>query len=168
MRRMYRGSFARVSGTAFEYVHHLVTVPVSVNGIETRFVLDSGIGVTFLSSLLCEQARVVRTDMSYTGRRMSGQAVTLELARVEALTFAAFERRDEVVGVLDLELPVRARGHRRLSLARVLRRVRRSRSTIPAAVVLEDAASLAGRAERGVSVDVLVERDGPSVTVFCR
>jgi hypothetical protein len=34
-----------VSATPFEYVHHLVTVPVVVDGeVETRFVLDTGIG----------------------------------------------------------------------------------------------------------------------------
>lgn len=33
--------------------------------------------------------------------------------------------------------------------------------------VLEDDSSLAARADRGFPVDVLVERDGPSVTVFC-
>lgn len=166
MRRMYEVASARVSATAFEYVHHLLTVPVSVNGIEARFVLDSGIGVTLLSSALCEQAGVDRDGTSYTGRRMSGQAVTLELGRARALGFASIERSDEVVGVLDLDLPPElADVGGFLSLA-FFDGTAFTVDYPRGQVVLEDDESLAARAGRGCSVDVFVERDGPAVTVF--
>ena len=108
MRPMYEVASARVSATAFEYVQHLVTVPVLVNGIETRFVLDSGIGVTLVSSGFAERAGCRPSGASYTGRRMSGQAVTLELARADALVFGALERAEaDTIGK-------RARGQCRL------------------------------------------------------
>ena len=33
-------------GTPFDYLHHLVTVPVVADGHDARFILDSGIGLT--------------------------------------------------------------------------------------------------------------------------
>ena len=37
--------------TPFEYLHHLVTVPVLLNGQERRFILDSGMGLTLEARL---------------------------------------------------------------------------------------------------------------------
>ena len=158
---------ARVSATAFEYVHHLVTVPVSVNGIEARFVLDSGIGLELVSESLSERAGCRRSERSYTGRRMSGQAVTIELAAADSLAFGGLVRTGGAVGVLDLALPPelpQAGGF--LSLA-FFDGVPFTVDYASQEIVLESTASLAARAERGVQVDVDVERDGPALTVFC-
>jgi hypothetical protein len=35
-----------VRETPFDYLSHLVTVPVVLNGVERIFILDSGIGLT--------------------------------------------------------------------------------------------------------------------------
>ena len=43
-----------MSEVSFDKLQHLITVPVSVNGVESRFVLDSGIGLTLLRSELAE------------------------------------------------------------------------------------------------------------------
>jgi hypothetical protein len=157
---MYEVASARVSVTAFELVQHLVTIPVSVNGIDTRFVLDSGIGVTIVSQALCERAGCARTATSYTGRRMSGQAVTVELARA-TLTFGGLERTGAEVGVLDLSgfPPALAGIEGFLSLAFF--------DEAPFTVdYAGGTVELDGRGPGGTPVDVRIERDGPSVTAF--
>jgi Aspartyl protease len=72
-----------VSATPFNYLHHLVTVPVVVGGeVETRFVLDTGIGLTLVSEEVGEAIGLTASGSHYTGRRMSGQDVSLPLATV--------------------------------------------------------------------------------------
>jgi hypothetical protein len=58
-----------VSEVGFEYLQHLVTVPATVGGIETRFVLDSGIGLTLVRKELARAAGLECSGDSYTGRR---------------------------------------------------------------------------------------------------
>ncbi len=70
--------------TRFDYLHHLVTVPVRLNGHERRFVLDSGIGLNLVRDTL---GGVVATGGSFAGRRMSGQEVTVPLAVAPLLEF---------------------------------------------------------------------------------
>ena len=61
--------------------HHLVTVPVVVDGsVETRFVLDTGIGLNLCSEALCAAIGRSPNGSTFTGRRMSGQEVTIPLA----------------------------------------------------------------------------------------
>jgi hypothetical protein len=61
--------------------HHLVTVPVTAAGHETRFILDSGIGLTLVTDRFTERRGIEPGPETFTGRRMSGQAVTIPLAR---------------------------------------------------------------------------------------
>jgi hypothetical protein len=163
---MYEVASAAVSATAFEFVHHLVTVPVAVNGIERRFVLDSGIGITLLSEELCAEAGCGRSGATYTGRRMSGQAVKVDLARADSLVFGGLERTEAEVGVLDLSLPPElADVGGFLSLA-FFDDAPFTVDYPGRAVVRESAESLAGRETAGTQVDVHIERDGPAVTAF--
>ncbi len=145
--------------TAFELVEHLVTVPVLLDGAETRFVLDSGIGLT-----LVRGGGYELLGRSFTGRRMSGQDVRVELAAVPSLAFDGLRRDDVEVGVLDLfDFPPALDpigGF--LSLAFF--------DDVPftvdyaAGTVAVEPAEAGPRG--GVTVPVTVERDGPSVTVF--
>ena len=83
----------------FERIAHLVVVPVELNGIETRFVVDSGIGFTVVRDTF---AGCLPTGDTFTGRRMSGQEVTVPLAVAPSLRFGELEARDLEVGLLDL------------------------------------------------------------------
>jgi hypothetical protein len=83
----------------FERIAHLVVVPVELNGIETRFVVDSGIGFTIVRDTF---AGCLPSDETFTGKRMSGQAVTVPLGVAPSLRFGGLERRDVEVGLLDL------------------------------------------------------------------
>lgn len=85
--------------TGFELLHHLVVVPVQLNAVERRFVLDSGIGLTLVRAG-CEGC--VPTGASFTGKRMSGQEVAVPLATASGLAFAGVEQREAEVGILDM------------------------------------------------------------------
>ncbi len=147
----------------FRYLHHLVTVPVLVGGTETTFVLDSGIGLTLVSGSLATSAGCELTGSSYTGRRMSGQEVTIPLGSLGSLTVGDHRRDDLVVGVFDIGGLEGVEGFLALDY------FRSTPVTVdyPArAIVLEDADSLAARAEAGSAVDVRVEQDTHATAVF--
>ena len=74
-----------------------MTVPVTVDGsVESRFVLDSGIGLTLLSASLADAVGCEPTGVTFSGRRMSGQEVEV-LARGadDASRFGGLERTDD-------------------------------------------------------------------------
>jgi hypothetical protein len=156
-----------VSATPFERIHHLVTVPVLVGGREARFVLDTGIGLTLLSERL-RAAIGCRTDGStFTGRRMSGQEITVPLATAPPISIGGAIRRDHVVGIMALDgfPPEMGAVDGFLSLAFF----ETAPFTVDYArgeVVLESPASAAERARHGSAVPVRLERDGPAVDAF--
>jgi hypothetical protein len=156
-----------VSEVRFDKLQHLITVPVSVNGVASRFILDSGIGLTLLRSELAESIGARLTGASFTGRRMSGQAVTMSLAEVPAMTFAGSSFEQVEVGILDLSsFPDELAGIGGfLSLAFFADRpltVDYGRG----AVIVETPESVGARYEEGQPIPVDVQRDGPSVTMF--
>ncbi len=157
--------------TALEFgrLHHLITVPVTIGGAQARFVLDSGIGPTIVADSLAEAAGVRPLGSSFTGRRMSGQEVTLPLARASSLAVGDLEQDDLVVGLLDMSgFPdeVRALGGF-VSLA-FFAETPFTVDYCREEIVLETAESLAARRARGTELDLRLERDGPSLTAFCR
>ena len=46
---------ARMDGTPYSYLAHLVTLPVRVGDVEARFALDTGIGPTLLGEALAHE-----------------------------------------------------------------------------------------------------------------
>jgi Aspartyl protease len=156
-----------VSEVSLDKLQHLITVPVSVNGIDSRFILDSGIGLTLLRSELAESIRVRPTGASFTGRRMSGQSVTIPLGEVPTMTFAGSTFEEVEVGIFDMSsFPGELAGVGGfLSLAFFADRpltVDYGRGV----VVVETRETLAARYGESVPVSVDVQRDGPSVTMF--
>lgn len=160
----------RVSETPFERLHHLVTVPVTVDDRhDARFVLDTGIGVTLFSRRLCAAVGCHENGSTFTGRRMSGQEITVQLADAPPLAMGGVTRRDHVIGILDLDgdgsLLATVDGF--LSLAFF--------ETTPftvdyarGAVVIEQPPALERRVRDGFTVPVRVERNGPAIDAFMR
>jgi len=147
-----------MSEVGFDYLEHLVTVPVTVGAIETRFILDSGIGLSLVREELAESAGVAPNDRSFTGRRMSGQAVTLPLGEV-AVTFAGSTVERHGVGILDMSsFPDALAGIGGFLSLAFFAEQPFTVDYVRQVVALEPG--------EGVSVPVTVERDGPSVTVF--
>ncbi len=89
----------------FAYLEHLVVVPVTAGGVETRFVFDSGIGLTLLSESLARTLGCEPTGRVFSGRRMSGQEVSVPLATLGSLSVGGYSRSGLTVGVFDLGLP---------------------------------------------------------------
>ncbi len=88
----------------FEYVAgHFLVVRVRVaDSIDTRFVLDTGIGVNLISDKLCEQLACQRRG-SHTGKRMSGQDVSIPLATLGSIALGDHRATDVQVGTFDFE-----------------------------------------------------------------
>jgi hypothetical protein len=155
-----------VRPVGFEYLHHLVTVPVTINGsVESTFVLDSGIGLTLVSAAVADAIGCAPSGATFSGRRMSGQQVEVALATHTTIAFGGIERTDERVGIFDTSgfPPGFAAIGGFLSLAyfdEMPFTVDYARRIVQG----ETAETLAARAATGRSVDVRVERDGPSVT----
>ena len=150
------GSVAPLAEVPFTYLAHLVTVPVTLNGAEVTFVLDSGIGLTIVR----DPAACALTGATFSGKRMSGQEVTVPLAVVPSLGFAGDERRDVEVGLLDMSgFPSELD-----DIGGFLSLAHFAATTLtvdyPRAVV-----SVGARAA-GTAVPMRVELDGPSVCVF--
>ena len=93
---------ARPAETAFAYLHHLVTVPVRVAGSDARFVLDTGIGLTLVTDAFARTIGCEPGAATFSGRRMSGQEVTVPLADAPEIAVGGFARREPAVGVLDM------------------------------------------------------------------
>jgi predicted aspartyl protease len=91
-----------MTAVAFDRVQHLVRVPVTVGGAEFRFLVDTGIGITVVSSALASRADVRPTGETFTGRRMSGQAVRTPLVRLPMVAFGDYLVEGHVAGVADL------------------------------------------------------------------
>ena len=149
----------------FEYLSHLVTVPVVAGGVEARFVLDTGIGVTLVSQSLAASAGCAPAGSDFTGQRMSGQDVRIPLGSLSSLSIADCRNEDVTVGIFDMGQLAGLDGiDGFLSLSAFLT----TPFTVeyPAGVlVIEDTSSLARRAEAGQAVDVRIEQDGCSTDV---
>ncbi|MHB8325428.1 MAG: aspartyl protease family protein [Candidatus Dormibacteria bacterium] len=141
----------------------MVTVQVVVGGTETTFVLDSGIGLTLVSGSLATSAGCELTGSTYTGPRMSGQEVKIPLGSLGSLAVGGHCRDDVVVGISDIAGLEGVEGFLSLDYFRLMPLT----VDYPAGVlVLEDADSVAARAEAGIAVEARVEQDARSTAVF--
>ena len=150
----------------FRYAKHLVTVPVVVGQKETRFALNTGAGVTFLSKSLAERVDCLPSGSSFTGRRMAGQQVTAPLGPVSSLSLGDYRRDDLTVGIFGIGAAADLEGIEGF-LALDFFRSTPVTFDYPAGVIVpEDANWLAARAEAGIAVDVRLTLDDCIVEVF--
>jgi Aspartyl protease len=150
----------------FEYVAHVLTIPVRVCGTDTRFIFDTGIGLNLISADLGVKVGCHPDGSTFTGRRMSGQAVTVPVGSLESLQIGASLGRDVPAGIFDMHAMAglgNVEGFVSLSFFR----------TLPVTVdypagllIVEDEASLARRAEAGTSATVHVGYDGCSTELM--
>lgn len=91
-----------ISTVAFERVAHFTRVPVRVAGETYPFVVDTGVGLTVVSSAIAARPDVSPTGESFSGRRMSGQLVETPLVRLPAVRLGDLEVVDHVAGVIDM------------------------------------------------------------------
>ncbi len=134
--------------------------------IATRLILDTGGGVTLLSKQLCARAGCI-PDGTFTGKRMSGQALTIPMARVPSILIAGREVKSARVAVMDtsslLHPELGVEGFVGLDLFRDQPFTIHYRSR---ELVLESEFTLDARRQAGEVVGVRVEHDGPSTVVY--
>jgi len=140
----------------FERIAHLVVVPVELNGVEARFVVDSGIGFTIVRDTF---DGCLPSGETFTGERMSGQEVTVPLGVAPSLRFGELARLGVEVGLLDMggfpdEL---AEVDGFLSLAFF--------AETPFTVDYPRGRVVVGAPAEGVALRCRVERDGPAVAM---
>lgn len=91
-----------MSGVAFDRVGHLTRIPVLMpDGRVGRFVVDTGIGISVVNSSTARRYDLP-DEGSFTGQRMSGQAVTAALTRLPALSVAGVGVGDCPAAIADL------------------------------------------------------------------
>jgi hypothetical protein len=92
-----------VSATVtFDRFAHLLRVPAQVGGESRRFLVDTGIGVTVVSSDVGARSDVTALGQNYAGRRMSGQVVEAPLVRLPEVVVGGHRAEQRVAGVFDL------------------------------------------------------------------
>jgi hypothetical protein len=138
----------------FEYLAHLVTIPVTAAGTEARFVFDSGIGLTLLTESLAREIGCETDGSTFSGRRMSGQEVSVPLATLDSLELGDYRRGGVTVGVLDLGVDG-VDGFLSLDFF----------AETPVTVDYGSQQIHVDEPPSGIPVEVRVDRDGPSTAV---
>jgi hypothetical protein len=142
----------------FQYQDHMLAVPVVVGEVETTFIFDTGIGVNLISPGLAAEVGCVPLGETYTGRRMSGQAVTVPMSTLGSLRLGDYKSENVAVGIFDLA---------GLTGLVSLNSFLSTPVTIDyqaGAIVIEDERSLTDRLARGTPVPIDVHEDGPYST----
>ncbi len=160
-----------VSHIPFHYFgDHFVVVPCHLDGsVAARLILDTGAGVTALSNSLLNRLGHKPTGRSYTGRRMSGQALSIPLTTVDSISLDGFQRDQLTVGTFDfgdlLTGPQSVDGI--LSLG-VFERDPVTEDHGARSLTIEDEDSMERRVRYGSVVTADVRKDDPSIDVFVK
>ena len=149
----------------FQYLAHLLTVPVRVGGTETRFVVDTGIGVNLISDSLAREIGCTPSGSVFTGRRMSGQPVTAPMCSLDSVRLGDSRARDVPAAIFDMGAMAGLDGIGGFLSLAYFRSTPVTVDYAARVLVLEDERSLARRAESGFPVSVRLEHDGPSTDV---
>jgi hypothetical protein len=91
-----------MSTVPLDRLAHFVRVPVSLGGDELRFLVDTGIGPTVVSTAVADRPDVHALGESYAGRRMSGQLVEAPTVRLPALALGDHVVEDHTAVAFDL------------------------------------------------------------------
>jgi hypothetical protein len=81
---------------------HFLIVPVTVAGVKQEFVFDTGIGINLISKTLCKQLGCKETG-KHTGKRMSGQELTIPTTTVSSFAVGLKKLETVPVGVFDMD-----------------------------------------------------------------
>lgn len=147
------------STVRFDRVAHLVRVPVRLGGDPLRFLVDTGIGVTVVSTRVAARPDVVALGRTYAGRRMSGQLVEAPLVRLPTLALGDHAVDGHVAAAVDL-------GDQFDGILGPTYFGDRIVTTDPVATAFTVAD--AGAQVTGIEVPLELHRDGPSADPFVR
>jgi hypothetical protein len=90
-----------VNGIPFSFIlNHLMVIPVTVNGEKRKFLFDTGIGVTVITKKFAEYLKLEPNGI-FSGKRMSGQNLSMPLTALKTLKVGSVERGDFPVCIFD-------------------------------------------------------------------
>ncbi|MFK8004337.1 MAG: aspartyl protease family protein [Polyangiales bacterium] len=140
------------------------TIPVRVNGDAlTVGILDTGIGLALISQELCERIGC-ELEGEFTGRRMSGQAITIPLTTLASLDVGGVVQNDVPAAVIDIDgfFP-----EPQIEAFVGLPFFENVPFTIEEGqLILESPETLAEREAHGSSIPVRLQRHGPALDIF--
>lgn len=145
---------------------HVLTVPVSVCGIDTRFILDTGAGLNLISDELAARVGCTPGGSTHTAPRMSGQPLTIPLGTLGSLQLGAHSAQDLTVGIFGLPALAGFEGIGGMLSLSYFRSVPVTIDYQAGLVVIEDQASLAPRLGAGTPVEVQVACDGAATDLM--
>jgi hypothetical protein len=93
------------AAVSFDRVQHMIRVPVQLAGDPYQFLVDTGVGITIVSSAIASRSDVQPISETFTGRRMSGQDVEVPLVRLPRLDLGGYTVDAHIAGVADLGDP---------------------------------------------------------------
>jgi hypothetical protein len=153
------------SAVPFQYLLHFLTVPVRLGDTETRFIFDTGIGVNMVSDSLARAVGCAPSGPSFTGRRMSGEQITMPMGVLDSVRLGDSRGADVPAGIFDLSAMAGLEGIEGFLSLQYFRSTPVTVDYPARVLIVEDEESLARRAESGMPVSVRVEHDGPSTDV---
>lgn len=80
--------------------NHIMVIPATVDDKERKFIFDTGIGITVITSAFAKNIDA-KTKGSYSGKRMSGQIISIPLTELQKTRVGPIERNEFTVGVFD-------------------------------------------------------------------
>lgn len=94
----------KVSNISFSYLEDsFIVIPVQINDqTPQNFILDTGIGVNLISKTLCQQINCKPID-HHTGKRMSGQKITIPVFIADSVKIGEHTEKNLPVGIFDIE-----------------------------------------------------------------
>ncbi|MGH3155998.1 MAG: retropepsin-like aspartic protease [Streptosporangiaceae bacterium] len=149
----------------FQYLLHLLTVPVRVGDTDARFIFDTGIGVNMVSASLAGAVGCTPSGPAFTGRRMSGQEVTIPMGSLDSVRLGDSQSQDVPAGIFDMGAMAGLEGIDGFLSLQYFRSAPVTVDYPAQVIVLEDEQSLARRAESGIAVSVQAKHDGPATDV---
>lgn len=154
-----------ISTVPLQYLSHFLSVPVRVGDTQTRFIFDTGIGVNLVSASLARAVGCTPSGPAFTGRRMSGQEVTMPMGSLDSVWLGNSHRADVPAAIFDMSAMAGLDGIEGFLSLQYFRSTPVTVDYPARVLVVEDEQSLARRAESGIPVSVRVRHDGPSTEV---
>lgn len=147
---------------------HMLKIKANVSGKDVLFIFDTGIGVNIISKALCLELGC-QISGSVTGKRMTGQEVTVPMTKVQSLEVAGIKSLDVDMGVLDFNgfLPAEnefENVHGYLSL-NFFENQAFTVDYTKNLLVIEDHQSLNERLEKGEIIPISKKRQGAALTI---
>ena len=84
-----------------------IIIPAEVNGVEGKFVFDTGAGINLLTQDFADKIKdLKKTHHFYTGHRATGEEIVSDLWNSKTLEIEDFQIKEETFAVYDFEFPL--------------------------------------------------------------